>query len=171
MSVSHEFYALPGSSTPEAPESKPSSQPPKSLPPPLPQSAMRLSPVRAAADSAFAECMIERMAAGDYEGVLMASSALLEHQPNHGDALDCAQIARSELAKVYTARIGSMQRVPRAVMGPEGLQALSLDFAAGLLLSRVDGAATVGEIIASCRLPRLAALRSISELFLRRAIE
>jgi hypothetical protein len=114
--------------------------------------------------------MIERLAASDYAGVLLAAEALLEHQPNHTDALDCAQIARSELSKVYVTRFGSLQRVPRVVVGPEGLVALSLDFGAGFLLSRVDGKATVGDIVDGCGLPRLDALRTLSELFLRRAI-
>jgi hypothetical protein len=114
--------------------------------------------------------MIERLAASDYAGVLIAAEALLEHQPNHADALDSAQIARSELAKLYQGRLGSLERVPRVVMGPEGLLALSLDFGAGLLLSRVNGTATLGGIVEACGLPKLEALRILSELFLRRAI-
>jgi hypothetical protein len=157
---------------PAPPDSSPAptSDPPKSLPPPLPESARRISSVRAIADAVFAEVMIERLAAGDYEGVVMAASALLEHQPNNTDALDCAQIARSELTKVYAARLGSMQRVPRMVMSPEGLVALSLDFGAGFLLSRVDGTHSIATIVETCGLPKLEALRILSELFLRRAI-
>jgi|HubBroStandDraft_4_1064222.scaffolds.fasta_scaffold159370_3 hypothetical protein len=147
-----------------------SSRPPKSQPPPLPESARRLSPVRAAADAVFADCMIERLAASDYAGVAMAAEALLEHQPNHEDALDCVQIARSELAKVYLARLGSMGRVPRVAMGSEGLVALSLGFGEGFLLSRVDGRATIRDIVEACGLPKLEAMRILSELFLRRAI-
>ncbi|MGO9835324.1 MAG: hypothetical protein ACLP1X_14015 [Polyangiaceae bacterium] len=169
MSLRMEIYS---SDEPDSPamEPTPSSQPVKSQPPPLPESARRLSPARAAADATFADSMIERLAAGDYAGVVMAAEALLEHQPNHADALDSAQIARSELAKVYQSRLGSMERVPRVVMGPEGLLALSLDFGAGLLLSRVNGTVTLAGIVETCGLPKLESLRILSELFLRRAI-
>jgi len=156
--------------TPTDRNAAPSSRPPRSQPPPLPESARRLSAVRIASDATFADSMIERLAASDYTAVVMAAEALLEHQPSHEDALDCAQIARSELAKVYRARLGSMARVPRVVMSPEGLVALSLGFGEGFLLSRIDGKATVSGIIEGCGLPRLEALRVLSELFLRRAI-
>src|SRR5258708_24393665 len=89
-----------------------SSAQPRSQPPPLPQSASRLAPARAAADAAFAERMLERLAASDYSGALMAAETLLVHQPLHGDALDCAQMARSELRKLYVARLGSRDRIP-----------------------------------------------------------
>jgi hypothetical protein len=148
----------------------PESYAPRSLPPPLPESARRLSTARAAADAEFAECMIERLAASDYQGVLLAADALLEHQPNHADALDCAQIARSELAKLYLQRLGPMQRVPRVAMSTEALLTLRLDFGAGLLLSHVDGRTCVGDLVEQSGLPRLDTLRSLSELFLRRAI-
>jgi hypothetical protein len=156
--------------TPTDPVGAPSSEPPKSLPPPLPESARRLSPARVAADGAFADCMIERLAAGDYAGVLMAASALLEHQPNHADALDCMKIARSELINVYVARLGSTKNVPRVVMSAEGLMALSLDFAAGLVLSHVNAVSSIDDIVQSCGLPKVDTLRILSELFLRRGI-
>jgi len=164
MSLRMEIYSSRGSGEMEA------QSPPKSQPPPLPESAKVLSPVRAAADAAFAERMFERLAASDYVGVLMAAEALLEHQPGSADALDCAQIARSELGKMYEARLGSMDRAPKTIIGPEGLVALSLDFGAGYLLSRVNGTATLADIVRTCGLPKLEALRSLSELFLRRAI-
>jgi hypothetical protein len=145
-------------------------EPPKSVPPPLPESAVRVHPARAAADAAFADRMLERLAAGDYRGALMAAESLLLHQPNNADALDTAQIARSELRKVFVSRLGPLHQVPRVAMGPEGLLALALDFRAGLLLSRVDGAASLGEIVDACGLAELDALRILSELTLQRAI-
>lgn len=148
-----------------------SSRPPRSSPPPLPDSASQIHPSRAAADDAFAECMIERLAAGDYLGALLAAEALLEYRPRDPDALDCAQIARSELRKLYTARLGSLERVPHVAMGPDAIFSLqALDFRAGYLLSRVDGAASLYEVVESGSIPSLEALRILSELFLRRVI-
>jgi hypothetical protein len=158
------------SNEPSSEPSAPSSAPPKSLPPPLPQSASRLAPAGAAADAAFAERMLERLASSDYAGALLAAEALLVRQPAHSDALDCAQIARSELRKLYAARLGSLDRVPRLKVGPQGLLALSLDFRAGFLLSRIDERATLAEIVVTSGMPPLDALRIMSELYLQRVV-
>ncbi|HLK38188.1 MAG TPA: hypothetical protein VKU41_15605 [Polyangiaceae bacterium] len=142
----------------------------KSAPPPLPTEATRPSSSRASADARFGEAMFERLAAGDYAGALLAAESLLLHQPLHADALDTAQIARSELRKLYTRRLGELDRVPRVAMGPEGLVALALDFRAGLVLARADGSTSLHRIVETCSLPELQALRILSELFLQRAI-
>jgi hypothetical protein len=146
-------------------------EPPRSVPPPLPESASHLQPARAAADDALADTMLERLAAADYEGAIMAAEALLEYRPRDRDAIDAAQIAKTELRKVFVARIGSIERVPHVVMGPDAIFALkSLDFRAGLLLSRVDGLASIYEIVEGAGIPSLEALRILSELYLRRVI-
>jgi hypothetical protein len=142
------------------------------LPPPLPQSA-RPVPLgqRVAADAAFAERMLEYLAASDYVGALLAAEALLETHPGHPDLLDTAQIARSELRRIYAARLGSLARTAQLAMAPEELLTVqALDFRAGLLLSRVDGQATLAEIVQSSGIPSHEALRVLSELYLRRAI-
>jgi hypothetical protein len=144
--------------------------PPKSQPPPLPESAGRIPAARAAADAVSADRMLERLAASDYTGALTAAEALLVHQPLNGDARDCAQIARSELRKLYLARLVSLDRVPHIAIGLHGLLAMSLDFRAGFLLSRVDKRARLGEIVGGCGLPELDALRILSELYLQRVI-
>jgi hypothetical protein len=149
----------------------PSSTQPKSLPPPLPDSTDKLAVARAATDDAFAEYMLERLAAGDYLGAVLAAEALLEYRPRDQDALDCAQIARTELRKMYVARLGSLERVPHVVMGPDAIFSLqALDFRAGYLLSRVDGMSSIYEIVESGSIPSLEALRILSELCLRRVI-
>jgi hypothetical protein len=148
-----------------------SSRPPKSAPPPLPLSASHIPPSRAAADNALAECMLDRLAAGDYGGASLAADALLEYRPRDQDALDCAQIAKSELRKVYVARLGSLDRVPSVAMGPEAIFSLqALDFRAGYLLSRIDGVTSLYDVVESGSIPSLEALRILSELFLRRVI-
>jgi hypothetical protein len=128
----------------------PSSAAPVSQPPPLPERAIRIDRTRAAADWAFAEYMLERLAASDYAGTLTAAEALLVHHPLHHDALECAAIARS------------------IVVGLQGL--LALDFRAGFLLSRIDKRASFAEIVEASGLPELDALRILSELYLQRII-
>jgi hypothetical protein len=153
-------------------EPHPPSSGPRSHPPPLPVNAVPAPhPERVAADAAFAECMLERLAGSDYAGALLAAEALLETHPGHQDLLDTAQIARSELRKLYVSRLGSLARKPRLGMGPQALFSLqALDFRAGLLLSRVDGHATLQEIADGSGMAALEALRILSELYLRRAI-
>jgi hypothetical protein len=114
--------------------------------------------------------MFERLAASDYTGALIAAETLLLHQPQHADALDCAKIARSELRKVYLGRLGSLDQVPSLRVAPQGLLALSLDFRAGFLLSRVDKKTTLRAIVDGCGLPALDSLRILSELYLQRVI-
>jgi hypothetical protein len=145
--------------------------PVSSQPPPLPESASRIDPARAAADAASTECMLDRLAASDYAGTLIAAEAMLVHHPLHRDALDCAVMARSELRKLYIERLGSLDWVPCIAVGLQGLLALSLDFRAGFLLSRIDKRASLAEIIDGCGLPALDSLRILSELYLQRVIE
>jgi hypothetical protein len=146
-------------------------EPPRSVPPPLPESASHLQSARVVEDDALADTMLERLAAADYEGAIMAAEALLEYRPRDRDALDAAQIAKTELRKVYVARLGSLDRVPHIVMGPDAIFALkSLDFRAGFLLSRVDGLASIYEIVEGASIPSLEALGILSELYLRRVI-
>jgi hypothetical protein len=146
----------------------PSSLPASSQPPPLPPEATRIDPTRAAADGALAERMLERLAASDYAGTLTAAEALLVHHPLYHDALECAAIARSELRKLYLARLGSLDWVPHIAVALQGL--LALDFRAGFLLSRIDKRASLAQIVEGCGLPELDALRILSELYLQRII-
>jgi hypothetical protein len=147
-----------------------SAREPESQRPPLPDSASLVSATRMAAYAASTDRMFERLAASDYAGALTAAEALILHQPLNGDAIDCAQIARSELRKLYVARLGSLDRVPAVAIGLQGLLALSLDFRTGFLLSRVDGQASLRQIADGCGLPELEALRLLSELYLQRVI-
>jgi hypothetical protein len=114
--------------------------------------------------------MLERLAAGDYEAALLAADSILLHQPRHQDALDCAQIARSELRRTYLSRLGALERVPSVGLGHEGLMALALDFRAGMVVARIDGVRSVADVVASSALPELDALRILSELALTRAV-
>jgi hypothetical protein len=139
-------------------------------PPPLPESARIALPGRAAADEEFAERMLERLAAGDYSGAFISAGALLETQPRHADALDTAQIAQSELRRLYLGRLGSMDRTPFIAAGPEALLGLSIDVHTGFVPSRIDGHTCLGDIVGGAGITSLEALRILSELFLHRVI-
>jgi len=139
-------------------------------PPALPASIRELPGAGSAADTEFIERMLDRLAAGDYAGSLMAAVALLRRLPRDGDALDCAEMSRIELRKLYLARLGPLDRTPTLAMTPAALAGLGLDAFADDLLSRVDGLATLAEL---CLTPGQApdhALRVLSELYLQGAI-
>ena len=131
-------------------------------PPPLPSAP----PSVPASEPAFAELMFERLAASDHEGALLAATAVLAQDAHNQDALECAEMAGNELWKLFVSRLGSLDRIPRTGVRPDALPAV-LNFRAGYLLARVDGVATVGQIVEKSELPPLDALRAIAELYLQ----
>jgi hypothetical protein len=145
----------------------PDMQRPRSEPPALPASVREVPVERAPEDAAFADRMFGRLAVGDYAGALMAADALLSRRPRDADALDCAEMSRTELQKLYESRLGALDRVPRIVMTPAGIAALTLDIFAGFLLSRVDGHSTLHEIAFAHGMSPDHALRVLSELYLQ----
>lgn len=136
--------------------------------PPQPVETSTPSPVPPPLDSSSArqaEVMLQRLAAGDYDGALFAADAILRRDATHADARQCADIAGSELRRVYLARLGSVGRAPRRVAIPDA--APPLDAPTRLVLSQVDGAATIDEIVDSGLLSRHDTLRILSEAYLR----
>lgn len=129
---------------------------PPTVPPPLDSSNARQ-----------AELMLERLAAGDYEGAALAADAILRRDPKHVDARQCADIADSELRRVYLARLGSGARVPRRVTLPDTGAPQQLDATVRLVLSQVDGSSTVDAIVGSGLLSPQETLRILSEAYLR----
>jgi hypothetical protein len=143
---------------------------PRSEPPALPASIRELPEERSPADAAFADRMLERLAAGDYAGALMAAEALLRRLPRDADALDCAEMSRTELRRIYEARLGPLDRAPSIVMAPAAIAALTLDVFTGFLLSRIDGSTTLQDIAFARGMMPDHALRVLSELYLQGVI-
>ena len=148
-------------SAPEPPE-QPSSTQKRSLPP-LPMS----HPPAAMPEESQTELMLERLAASDHEGALFVAQSILARDPYDRDALECAEMCGRELRKLFTSRIGSLDRVPRLAGAEVGREAQGLGFAAGIVMARVDGARTVSQIVERARLPEVDALRAVTELYLK----
>lgn len=158
---------------------QPSAVKKRSVPPPMPRPSDRpglagpplVPPASSATDPSVIESldktMMERLAAADYEGAFMAANTLLRHNPRSEDALQAAQIARSELYKTYDARLGARQRVPRLAIRTEDIRSFPLDACSALVLSQIDGARTIDAIIHGGILPKLDVLRVLSELYLQ----
>jgi hypothetical protein len=114
--------------------------------------------------------MEELYALDDLSGALRFAELILGREPEHEQAQRCADSCRSRLLALYASKIGSQQAVPIPALGDAELRWLGLDHRAGFLLSRVDGHATVEEVLDICGMPRLEALKTLVSLIERGAI-
>jgi hypothetical protein len=122
------------------------------------------------ANPAATKEMQDRYAAGDFSGALVMAQGILGVAPHDEQAQLCATRCRDVLLKMYTARLGSLDRVARVAVPPEQIRWLSLDHRAGFLLSLVDGASPIEDILDISGMPRLDALRILIALLEQRAI-
>jgi hypothetical protein len=114
--------------------------------------------------------MRERFSLGDYSGALVVAEELLEESPDHVEALRCADSCRQVLEQMYTTRIGPLDRVPFVAVPAEQLRWLNLDHRAGFVLSHIDGACSLEQILDVSGMPTLDALRILFELVQQRVI-
>lgn len=114
--------------------------------------------------------MQERFALGDYSGALVMAESLLDENPTHLEAREYAESCRAVLQQMYTARIGSLQRVPVVEVARDQLRWLSIDHRAGFVLSLVDGISSLEMILDVSGMPSLDALRILFELVEQRII-
>ncbi len=136
------------------------------------QAEERPTPVAAAPAAAgdLLQEMRERFSLGDYSGALVMAESLLEEDPNHPEAQKYVASCRTVLEQMYTARIGPLDRVPFVAVPPEQLRWLSIDHRAGFVLSHVDGACSLEQILDVSGMPTLDALRILYELAQQRVI-
>jgi hypothetical protein len=109
--------------------------------------------------------MNERFALGDFTGALSVAELLLGRAPDDVSIQECAAACRERLEQIYTSRVGSLARAPTVSVRDTDIRWLGLDHRAGFLLSRVDGKATLEEILDVSGMPRLEALRTLVELY------
>ncbi|HOU89990.1 MAG TPA: hypothetical protein PLU22_03040 [Polyangiaceae bacterium] len=112
----------------------------------------------------------DRYAVGDFTGALVVAESILEQEPDDLEAARYAQSCRDVLTQMYSSRVGALDAPVRMVIPPDQIRWLSLDHRAGFLLSLVDGASTVEEILDICGMPRLDALRLLYMLLEERVI-
>jgi hypothetical protein len=103
--------------------------------------------------------MQDRYAVGDFTGALVVAESILDSDPDNEDAKRYAQSCREVLTQMYAARLGPMDQVPTVVVPADQITWLSLDHRAGFLLSLVDGASNIEEILDVSGMTRLDALR------------
>jgi hypothetical protein len=114
--------------------------------------------------------MRDRFALGDYSGALVMAELLLEENPTLGEALEYADSCRAMLTKMYTARIGPLDRVPVVEVARDQLRWLSLDHRSGFVLSLVDGVSSLEMILDVSGMRELDCLRILFELVQQRII-
>ncbi len=114
--------------------------------------------------------MKDRYAMGDFTGALEIAEALLVSDSADLEAQRYATSCRDVLTQMYLSRLGGLDQVINVVLPPEELRWLNLDHRAGFLLSLVDGASTIDELLDISGMPRLDALRILATLREQRAI-
>jgi hypothetical protein len=165
---------------PSAPISTPGIK--KSIPPPLPPASVHPASSAGLADGSnrspqqkdpksVRESLVDAALAGleasDYDAALLAAEAILADVPDHVDALQCAEIARRELERLYDTRLGSRTRIPAIAVPPGSVRTFQLDASAEAVLALIDGVATIERIVAMSNLPEVEALKGLSELYLK----
>ncbi|MFW6067826.1 MAG: hypothetical protein ACOC97_05755 [Myxococcota bacterium] len=108
--------------------------------------------------------MRERFALDDFSGALRAAELLLGRDPDHAEARRYADGSRHKLEQHLSSRLGGLAGRPVVAVRSSEVRWLGLDHRAGFLLSRIDGEHTVEDILDVSGMPRLEALKVLSEL-------
>ncbi|MEB2324346.1 MAG: hypothetical protein OZ921_17660 [Sorangiineae bacterium] len=136
----------------------------------LPELELDLADERAASADEPTRDMKDRYAMGDFTGALVVAESLLEVAPGHPEALRYAESCREVLTQMYAARLGELTQIPSVATPNDEIRWLSLDHRAGFLLSLIDGASSVEEILDISGMSRLDALRIMFTLLEQRVI-
>jgi hypothetical protein len=117
-----------------------------------------------------AGAMNDLIALGDYTGALELAEARLVSNPSDAEALDVRDQCQTILKQMYSARLGSLQRVPVIMVPPEQLRWMSIDQRAAFMLHNIDGISTLEMILDVSGMPMLDAMRILTELVQQRVI-
>jgi hypothetical protein len=114
--------------------------------------------------------MKDRYAMGDFSGALAIAEGILDKNPQDLEAPRYAQSCRDVLTQMYSARLGSLERIVAVAVPSDQIRWLTLDHRAGFLLSLIDGGLSVDQILDISGMPRLDALRLMYQLLDQRVI-
>jgi hypothetical protein len=151
-----------------------------SVPPPAPDASTHaaLHPPASPSAPAITEITVddpaaemrERASLGDYTGALEMAELLLAADPGHPEATECMASCHAILEKMYSAKLGPLDRAPIVVVPRAQLRWLSIDHRAGFILSLIDGTSPIEMIIDVSGMPKLDALRILHELVQQRIV-
>lgn len=156
----------------QEPTTRAEKRPLESIPPPANEGALGLVERSRSTSSGLdlvAE-MRERFELDDFTGALRAAELVLGKTPDHAEALLVSEASRIRLEQHYLTRLGSLEGRPRVVVKPSEIRWLGLDHRGGFLLSRIDGTATIDELLAVSGMARLETLKTLVDLLHSEAI-
>jgi hypothetical protein len=139
------------------------------LAPPIPAEA-RIPVPAPRPEVNFAEDMSDLVALGDYSGALEIADRRLEQNPGDEDALQVRDQCRAVLIQMYSARLGSLDRIPVIIVPQEQLRWMSIDQRAAFMLHHIDGVSTLEMILDVSGMPLLEAMRILTELLQQRVV-
>lgn len=113
----------------------------------------------------------ERFQAGDFGRALMLAEQVLELDEGAEELRHYAELCREKLRQTYLARIGTGRTLLRVSVSDEKLRERSLDPRLAFLLSLLDGASSVDDVVDMSTMPPLEAVRALHELLVEGVIE
>lgn len=125
--------------------------------------------IEAKSDPALSD-LKDRYATGDFTGALVIAESILESDPDDLEAKRYAESCREVLTQMYASRLGQLDQIVIMAIPADQVRWLSLDHRAGFLLSLVDGASSIEELLDISGMPRLDALRLLYTLLEQRVI-
>ncbi len=106
--------------------------------------------------------MLRRLEAKDYMGALILAESLGAIAPNDEEVHRCAEECRAKLTEMYIGKLGERCHVLRVRMDAGELQHMALDHRAGFLISCIDGASSLDEVLDMSGMPALDTVRGCS---------
>lgn len=114
--------------------------------------------------------MEELYALDDLTGALRCAEMILGRDPDDVQARHCADNCRRRLLHLYGSKIGDLAGVPVSILSESELRWLGLDRRAAFVLSRIDGIASVEQVLDGCGMPRIEGMKTLVDLLDRGAI-
>ena len=106
----------------------------------------------------------------DFQGVVEALDDYPSDASHNTEVRNMLAEARSQLLRMYEAKIGSLEQVPSVLISNEEVIWLNLNHRAGFILSQVDGTVTYDDLISLSGMPRLDTVRILTELLDQKVI-
>ncbi|HEX2731734.1 MAG TPA: hypothetical protein VHM70_09020 [Polyangiaceae bacterium] len=113
------------------------------------------------------DSLADLYAVGNFSGALEIAEKRLQVNADDDEALRYLDECRRTLIRMYSARLAPLDRAVQLAVAPGEIRWLTLDHRAGFLISHVDGASTVEDLLDISGMPRLDALRILVELVSR----
>lgn len=120
--------------------------------------------VRSASPELALQLAKDRFQLHDFQGVLEALEGYPLDPEGTGEVRNMLAESRANLLKMYEAKIGSLDQVPKVLVSSEEVIWLNLNHRAGFILSQVDGTVSYEDLISLSGMPRLDTVRILTEL-------